>query len=75
MVKISLAKYESECKSPCTLYIVLFSVFFTVNTGIDTFFAFFFIGTQKMKSLLVLIIALRQSFIKHINGKYYRNKH
>ena len=74
MVKIGLAKYESECKSPCTLYIVLFSVFFTVNTGIDTFFAFL-IGTQKMNSLLVLIIALRQSFIKHINGKYYRNKH
>ena len=74
MVKTSLAKYESECKSPCTLYIVLFSVFLTVSTGIGTFFAFF-IGTQKMKSLLILIIALRQSFIKHINGKYYRNKH
>ena len=42
MVKISLAKYESECKSPCTLYIVLFSVFLTVSTGIGTFFAFFY---------------------------------
>ena len=42
MVKIGLAKYESECKSPRTLNIVLFSVFLTISTGIGTFSAFFY---------------------------------
>ena len=37
MSKITLAEYENECKFSCTLYIVLFSIIFTINIGIGTF--------------------------------------
>ena len=43
MVKINLGEYESEYKSPCTLYIVLFSVFLTISIGISTFFIDFYL--------------------------------
>ena len=40
--KITLAENENkyECSS-CTLYIVLFSIIFTINVGIGTYFVYF----------------------------------
>ena len=34
LAKIALAKPENMCKCSCTLYIVLFSIIFTINIGI-----------------------------------------
>ena len=45
LAKITLVEDENKHKcSSCTLYIVLFSIIFTTNVGIGTYF-FIFIGT------------------------------
>ena len=42
LVKITSAKNENKHKcSSCTLYIVLFSIFFTINVGIGSYFLYF----------------------------------
>ena len=41
LAKITLAKNENKYKcNSCTLYIVLFSILFTINLGIDALFIF-----------------------------------
>ena len=32
--------HKNVCKSSCTLYIVLFSIIFTINIGISTYFVY-----------------------------------
>ena len=42
LAKITLAENENKCKwSSCTLYIVLFSIVFTINVGIGTYFIYY----------------------------------
>ena len=42
LVEITSAKNENKHKnSSCTLYIALFSIFFTINVGIGTYFLYF----------------------------------
>ena len=41
LAKITLAEYEKECKSSCTLYIVLLSIIFTINIGIATYLVYY----------------------------------
>ena len=42
LVEITSAKNENKHKcSSCTLYIVLFSIFFTINVGIGSYFLYF----------------------------------
>ena len=42
MAKITLAENENKYKgNPCTLYIVLFSILFTINVGIGAYFVYF----------------------------------
>ena len=42
LAKITLAENENKYKcSSCTLYIVLFSIFFTINVGIGSYFLYF----------------------------------
>ena len=42
LVEITSAKIENRHRcSPCTLYIVLFSIFFTINVGTDSYFLCF----------------------------------
>ena len=45
MAKMTLAehenKYKNVCKCSCTLYIVLFSIIFTINIGISTYFIYY----------------------------------
>ena len=41
LAKITLAENENKCKcSSCILYIELFSIFFTINFGIGTYFIY-----------------------------------
>ena len=41
LVETTSSKNENKLKfSSCTLYIVLFSIFFTINVGIGTYFAY-----------------------------------
>ena len=48
LVEITPAKNENKHKrSSCTLYIVLFSIFFTVNVGIDIYFLYFHCFLEK----------------------------
>ena len=43
LAKITSAKNENKHKSsPCMLYIVLFSIIFTINIGIATYFVYFY---------------------------------
>ena len=43
LAKISLAENENKYKcSSCTLYIVLFSILFTINVGIGSYFVYFY---------------------------------
>ena len=42
IAKITLAENENKYKcSSCTLYIVLFSIIFTINVGIGTYFVYY----------------------------------
>ena len=42
LAKITLAENENKHKrSSCTLYIVLFSMVFTINVGIGTYFVYY----------------------------------
>ena len=79
LAKITLAeyenRYENECKSFCTLYIVLLSIIFTINIGIGTFLIYYKYMNHDKKQLLKQVLFFRQQFIKHINEKYQTNKH
>ena len=48
LAKITSAKYENMHKcSSCTLYIVLFSIIFTINVRIGTYFVYFYWYSKK----------------------------
>ena len=57
LVETTSAKNKNKHKcSSCTLYIVLFSILFTVNVGIDTYFVYFhwYLKKDFKKKLFVL---------------------
>ena len=76
LAKITLAENENSYKcSSCTVYTVLFWIFFTINVGgIGAYFVYFHRYLKKKKMLLVLslILALKR-FTKHLNGKSQTN--
>ena len=48
LVEITSSKKENKHKcSSCTLYIVLFSIFFTINVGIGSYFLCFYWYLKK----------------------------
>ena len=48
LAKVTLAENENKHKcSSCTLYIVLFSIFFTINVGIGSYFLCFYWYLKK----------------------------
>ena len=48
IAKITSAENENKHKhSSCTLYIVLFSILFTINVGIATYFVYFHWNLKK----------------------------
>ena len=68
-------KNENKLKcSSCTLYIVLFSIFFTINVGIGSYFLCFYWYLKKMSFVLSLVPALKQQFNELINGKSQTNR-
>ena len=59
------AKNENKHKcSSCTLCIVLFSILFTINVGIGTYFVYFNWYLKKMLFVLSLVPVLKQQFNK-----------
>ena len=69
---ISLNDYEKVCNS-CTIYIVLFAVFFITSICISSVFIYFHWYLKKLMFELGFILVLKQQFNKHINEKYQPN--
>ena len=66
-------KISIKCSS-CTLYIVLFSIIFTINIGIGTYFDYckYMIVIKKM--FLDMIMSIKQEIIININEKIQANR-
>ena len=48
LTKITIAENENSYKhNSCTLYILLFSIFFIINVGIGTYFTYFYWYLKK----------------------------
>ena len=79
---IPLNVYKKVCNS-CTIYIVLFAIFFITSICNCSVFIYFHWYLKKMMVMLSLILMFKQQFIKcssiecnsveHINGKYQTN--
>ena len=67
-------KHDNKCSS-CTLFILLFSLSFVINIGIDIYFVYSRWYLKKDIHALCLILTLRQELNRHINGRSQRNKH
>ena len=64
LAKITLSEDKNKHKcGPCTLY-VLFSILFTINVGIGTYFVYFHWYLKKMFHVLSLVPVRKQQFIK-----------
>ena len=50
-----ITQAKNECSS-CTLYIVLFSIFFTISIGIATYFSYFYWYIKKDDARVMLDI-------------------
>ena len=68
---ITLAENGNVCKSSCTLYIVLFSIIFTINIGIGTYFVYYK-SMNHNKKTGARYDSHKQQII-NIDGKYQRN--
>ena len=65
ITEITQAENERGNKySSCTLYIVLFSIFYTISIGITIYFGYFYWYLKKMMLVLCLILLLKQQFIE-----------
>ena len=75
LVEITSAKNENKHKhSSCTLYLVLFSIFFATNVWIGIAIFFIFIVTSKKISfVLSLITTLKQQVNELIDGRSQTN--
>ena len=57
IAKITLVKNENKYKcNSCTLYIVLFSIIFTINVGICIYLTYFYWYLKKIFHALNLIL-------------------
>ena len=75
LTNITTAEHENKHKcSSCTLYIVLFSILFTINVGIGTYFVYFNWYLKKMLFVLSLVPVLKQQFNEPINRKSQANR-
>ena len=74
-VEIISSKNERMHKcSPRTLYIVLISIFFTLNVEIAIYFLFLLVLEKKTLLVLSLVPALKQQFNELRNGKIQINR-
>ena len=61
-VKIAgMALFErgNECKSSCTIYVVLIAILFTISIGIGTYFIYYKYMTHDKKLILNLIMSIK----------------
>ena len=70
---------ENEHKNKCssfTLYIVLFSMIFTISMGIAIYFVYYKYMSRNEKMFLNMIMSIKKQIINvSINGKSQKNKH
>ena len=68
----SLVKINStRCKhNSCLLYIVLFSIFFTISIGIGAYFVYFKYMNRNKKMFLRMIMFIMQKIINQTCIKY-----
>ena len=57
-----------------TMYILLFSIIFTINVGIGNCFIYFHWYLKKILLVLSLVPILKQPFNKLINGRSQTNR-
>ena len=73
IAEITLTENIHKCSS-CTLYIVLFSIIFTINIGIATYFVYYkYMNRRKKKMFLDMIMSIKQQII-NINGEIQTNR-
>ena len=46
---MALFERENECKSSCTIYVVLIAIVFTISIGIGTYFAYKYLNHWYLK--------------------------
>ena len=58
---------KNKC-STCVLYVVLFSIFSTINVGIATYFSYYkYMNQMKIKKMFLnMIIPTKQNIINHM---------
>ena len=71
LAKITLADYENECKSFCTLSIVLLSIIFIINIGIATYLVYYKYMNNGKQQLLKKVLYFKQHGKRH---KYQTQK-
>ena len=69
LAKIPLAEHKNVCKSSCILHIVLFSIIFTINIEIGTYFVYYTYRIAMKKLVQIMIISIKQQY-NNINEKY-----
>ena len=76
---MALFERGNECKSSCTIYVVLIVIVFTICIGIGTCFIYYkYMITctfKKMLLVLSLVPVLKRQFNELMNGTNERNKH
>ena len=60
-------EHKKECSS-CIVYIVLFSIFFTISIGIGIYFVYYHWYLKKYSLHVDFNTHKKQQFIEHING-------
>ena len=68
-LEISLNDYKKVCNS-CTIYIVLFAVFYITSICISSVFIYFQWYVKKDNVHIKFNPVLKQQSVKNINGKY-----
>ena len=71
---MQLTEDENNCKSSCTIYVVLIAIVFTTCIGIGTYFVYYKYMNHDKKLLLNMIVSIKHETI-NINGEYKKNKH
>ena len=62
LAKITSAEHKNMCNSSCTIYVVLFSIIFTIKFGIGTYFVYYKYMNRDKKLLLKKVSSIKQKF-------------
>ena len=77
LAEITSTENENRRKySSCTLYIALFSMIFTINVGIGTYFVYYKYKNRNKETRAKKVLIIKWHFIiELINGSSHRHKH